>query len=128
MNSEKIVEYNEKIPIIIGLIHILYSLPGCGSGGCCHVVVDDDNLDDYCLKETIKYCNSPENSNRIDKELSKLICELLLQLSFEQRCTLFCMFNDGYIDCIDEYCFDESVWNNYLQFENDNIKWLFHKE
>lgn len=37
-------EYNEKIPIIVGLIHILYCLPECGSGGCCHIVTDDNNI------------------------------------------------------------------------------------
>ena len=113
------VEYNEKIPIIIGLIHILYSLPGCGSGGCCHVVIDDNNIDDTSLLFVINYCKNPKNADRIDKELSITICELLIQLSFEQRCVLFYMFERGYLDHIDYNIFDEMTWNHFIEFETD---------
>lgn len=67
----------------------------------------------------IDYCNRHDNTNRIDKELSRMICELLLQLSFEQRCVLFYMFERGYFDCIDYNNVDESDWNHFLEFESD---------
>ena len=107
--------YNEKIPIIIGLIQLLYSLPNCGTGGCCHVVTDDNNIYDDDLIFVIKYCIDPDNDN-VDKELSKLICELLLQLSFEQRGIIFYMFEKGYLD---NRPFDESLWNYFIDYESD---------
>ena len=110
------VEYNPKMPIIVQSIQTLYSLPSCGAGGCCHIVTDDDNLQDKDLQFVIDYCNSPENTDRVDKELSELICKLLLQLSFEQRCVLFYMFLSDYFDYVD---LDESTWNAFINYKSD---------
>lgn len=110
------VEYNPKMPIIVQSIQTLYSLPSCGAGGCCHIVTDDDNLQDKDLQFVIDYCNSPENADRVDKELSELICKLLLQLSFEQRCVLFYMFLSDYFDYVD---LDESTWNAFINYKSD---------
>ena len=110
-----IAEYNPKMPIIMMAIQMLYCLPECGAGGCCHIVTDDNNIDDDSLRFVIDYCDHPENVDRIDKELSKLICELLLQLSFEQRCVLFYMFSASYIhdySLLDKLKYDAFV--NYI--------------
>lgn len=104
------MEYNPKMQIIIELIHLLYALPDCSAGGCCHIVTDDDNIDDDDLMFVIDYCRESDN-NRIDKELSCLICELLLQLSREQRICLFYMLNVGWFDNI----MDEERWNEFFE-------------
>lgn len=110
------VEYNPKMPIIVQSIQTLYSLLGCGTGGCCHIVTDDDNIQDEDLQFVIDYCNRPENADRVDKELSEMICKLLLQLSFEQRCVLFYMFLSNYFDNVD---LDESTWNAFINYISD---------
>lgn len=113
------VEYNPKMPIIVQCIKTLYSLPDCGTGGNCHTVTDDDNIQDENLQFVIDECNRPENTSD-DKELSELICKLLLQLSFEQRVVLFYMMS-----CFDLYgydwdSFDKSVWNTLMEREVAN--------
>lgn len=105
-----IIPWNPKMEIIVNAIHILYNLPGCGTGGCCHIVTDDDNIKDEDLKWVIDYCHSDENKNCVDRELSSLICELLLQLSYEQRMYLFAGMNDGLFD----EDIDKSIWDYYL--------------
>jgi len=111
------VEYNPKMPIILQSIKTLYSLPNCSAGGCCHIVTDDDNIQDEDLQFVIDYCNEPENADRVDKELSELICKLLLQLSFEQRCVLFYMFLSDYFN---NYCLlDESTWDAFIDYVSD---------
>ncbi len=97
-------KWNPKMPIIVGLIHTLYDEAECSSGGLCHIVTDDDNLNDHSLKFVIDYCKRPENADSIDVELSSWICELMLQLDLEQRAGLFGLMRAGF-DMI-----DESVW------------------
>ena len=100
------VKYNPKMQIIVKLIYLLYDLPDCSAGGCCHIVTDDDNIDDDDLEFVVEYCNNPDNSN-IDKELSRTICELLLQLSREHRICLFYLMNAGQLDEeVNEYTWD----------------------
>ena len=111
------VQYNPKMPIIVQSIQTLYSLPDCSSGGCCHIVTDDDNIQDENLQFVIDYCNMPENANMVDKELSELICKLLLQLSFEQRCVLFYMYLSDYFD--DYQLLDESIWDAFIEHISD---------
>jgi hypothetical protein len=105
------MEYNPKMKIIVDLIHTLYKLPDCGTGGCCHIVTDDGNIRDNDLKWVMEYCHSPENNSRIDRELSYTICELLLQLSYEQRAYLFNMMNYGLID----NGIDEERWDTFFK-------------
>lgn len=104
-------EWNPKIPIIEGMIHTLYDQPCCSCGGLCHIVTDDDNIRDEDLKFVIEYCEREENASRPDKELSSWICQLLLQLTFEQRAGLFGMM-EADIDI------DENTWEYIEEFDN----------
>lgn len=104
--------WNPKIPIIVKMIDVLYTLPDCSCGGCCHIVVDDDNIRDEDLKFIIEYCKDKKNADRVDKELSSLICELLLQLNIDQRIIIFEAMGNGYdIE-------DKSMWD-YLTKDTD---------
>jgi len=124
-----IIEHHEKEPVIVGLIETLYSLPRCGAGGLCHIVTDDDNILDDDIKWVIDYCNEVENKNRIEKELVLLICELLLQLTFEQRFILFSHMEKTYdidkkqlVEDLNEYMYDRDVLNvKYELDENGEI-------
>ena len=106
------MQYNPKMKIIVDLIHVLYDLPECCSGGCCHIVTDDDNIEDKDLLWVMDYCKRPENTNQIDKELSYAICEMLLQLSREQRICLFYLMNAGQLD----EGVDEAQWDYLLEY------------
>ena len=104
------MEYNPKIKVIVDLVHILYKLPGCSAGGCCHIVTDDDNIEDKDLMWVMDYCKRPENIGRIDSELSYAICGMLLQLSREQRIYLLYLWNLGLL----KGGVDENKWEYLL--------------
>jgi len=79
MNKEQL------FTVIRGLVELLYNLPGCAAGGCCHIITDDGNLDDNSIKFVIQWCNSIEHANRIDKDISLLLCKYLLRLTEDER-------------------------------------------
>lgn len=110
-----IVPYHPKMKIIVDLIHCLYELPGCGCGGCCHIVTDDNNLLNSDLKEVIRFCNESKQSDRIDRELSTTICVLLLQLTLGQRVFLFQMFEENFLN----NGIDEDIWENWWIINHD---------
>ena len=83
--------YHEKFPIVRDMIAVLYDY--CCSGGCCHIVTDDDNIYDSDLDFVIEYAQRDENKNRIDAELSIAICKILKDMSFLQRAVLFDSIN-----------------------------------
>ena len=87
MKEEYKKYYHPKFKIVADMIHILYSLDGCTCGGNCHIVTDDNNIRNSDLEFVIKYCD--ENKDSIDCELSRTICEILLQMTIEQRIILF---------------------------------------
>ena len=109
------LKYHPKMYIIVELIHCLYDQPDCGCGGLCHIVTDDDNIDDESLKFVIDWCKAEENSERIDKELSSLICELMLQLNLDQRAVLFKLMSDGWTGSDHDYI-DDTVWDAYIDY------------
>lgn len=79
--------YNEKFPIVRDMIGILYEY--CFTVGCCHIVTDDDNIDDESLDYVINYAQEDENKDEIDSELSIAICKMLKKMTFLQRAVLF---------------------------------------
>lgn len=81
--------WHPKFYLVKELISLLYDLDGCGAGGCCHIVTDDNNIYDSDLDFVIEYCDREENKNCIDKELSKTICTILKEMTFKQRSVLF---------------------------------------
>jgi len=98
-------KWDYRIEIVNKLICVLYDIPsGAGTGGCCHIVTDDDNIDDDDLKWVINYCES-DGKDREDAKLSKLICEYLLELSYEQRVLLFALKNS------DEHDITQFLWD-----------------
>ena len=106
------MEYNPKMEVIVDLIHILYKLPGCSAGGCCHIVTDDDNIEDKDLLWIMNYCKQPENIiGRIDSELSYAICAMLFQLSREQRIYLLYLWDMGLLNS----GVNENKWKHLLK-------------
>lgn len=79
--------YNPKLNMIRHLITCLYELDGCVCGGLCHIVTDDNNIDDDDLTFVIGECI--KEPDRLESGLCKLICEELLKLSMQQRALVF---------------------------------------
>lgn len=112
MDNKKYCKYYHKsMPVIAGMIHLLYELEGCRCGGLCHIVVDEDNVDDDSLDAVINICNQEEYKDRIDKDLSRYICEQLKSLSIEQRKLLFNYLNAG----LDEYLLQDIICDHYSE-------------
>lgn len=118
MESYKKPKWSYQIEIVRHLIDVLYSIPsGCAGGGCCHIVTDDDNIDDDDLKWVINYCET-DGKNRPDAKLSKIICEYLLELDYEQRVLLFALMNDDVGDL------HEQIWDTY---PDEYCEWIVSK-
>lgn len=88
--------WHPKFQVVSKLIDVLYMLNECASGGLCHIVTDDGNIYDNDLDWVIKWCDAKENENKVDKELSKTICIILKQMTFQQRAILFDMKSCGF--------------------------------
>lgn len=88
--------WHPKFELVQKLIHVLYNLEGCGCGGCCHIVADDDNIYDEDLDWVIKHCESEESKENVDRELSATICKILKDMTFTQRAILFEITNSDY--------------------------------
>lgn len=74
--------WNPKIEVVVGLIKLLYSLPGCEMGGLCHFVLEDGCLTDADIKYCMDCC---ERTDQIDSELGMFICLMLSTLTMPQR-------------------------------------------
>lgn len=107
MKEYKKPEWSPQIEIVKHLIEVLYSIPSGCAGGCCHIVTDDDNIEDDDIKWVINYCET-DGKNRPDAKLSKIICEYLLELNYEQRALMFSFMNTGMSNDL-----DETTWNSY---------------
>ena len=89
--------YSKHLDTIRTLCNALYRIDGCCSGGMLHVVLDDDNIDDNCIRYCLTECLvHPEKE---EAGLGKLICEELLKLSMPQRRMLLRIW-----DCDSSYC------------------------
>lgn len=82
--------YNPHMKTIKEYIHCLYALKGCESGGLLHILLDEDNIDDYNILYCLKECLT--KPNREESRLGALICEEYLKLSMKERIVLCNMF------------------------------------
>lgn len=114
------IAWNPKVIIIQGLVRILYNLPECMTGGLCHIVTDDGNIRDCDLKFVINQCSV--NPDEVDVELSKCICEIMSQLTIEQRAAALVIQEEGY------KVFDETDWNCYTKVCENKIKKLIKEQ
>ena len=90
--------YTKHLETIREYIGCLYSIDDCSSGGICHVVVDDNNIDDRHIQWLISECNKPENNAREEIGIAKLIADELNKITVQQRALLFSSFYT-YIPC-----------------------------
>lgn len=99
--------YHPKFKIVANMIRLLYSLDRCKLWRLLSYSSDDNNIRNSDLKCVIKYCD--ENKDSIDCELSKAICEIMLQMTIEQRIILFYSLeleDDFYFNKFEEYEYD----------------------
>ena len=97
--------YSEKLDVIRTFIGHLYDLPGCLSGGLGHVTIDEENLDDETIDATIAECDKEENKDKVERHLVKMICEMIKDLSLQERALLVTEYHSlgCHNDC--ENCF-----------------------
>lgn len=109
--------YSEYFPILNDMIKILYDY--ASTGGCCHVVTDDDNIEDHSLQFVIDYAKT---SDDIDAELSSAICSMMLKMTFLQRAVFF--------DATSEWCFDymdKEYFDALYDSSEENLKKAYKK-
>lgn len=69
-----------------------------GAGGNCHTIVDDWNLEDWCVDDSLK--NVTENPLGEDQEeiaASKACLEALKSMSLQERASALAL-HDGYVE------------------------------
>lgn len=95
------IPYDSKMLVIGKLVDVLYELPGCGCGGLCHIVTDDGNVEDQHLNFVIESCDKAQD-DYLEKDVAKLICQLMLKLTIDQRQELYGLFRER-VDITEEY-------------------------
>lgn len=90
---EKCKYFDVEMILIKDMISFLYDTLEEGCGGLCHIVTDDDNIDDSSLKFIIENSSREEYKDRRDKNVSIYICKSLLKLSLIQREFLYGILN-----------------------------------
>ena len=84
--------FDTEMILIVQMISFLYDdLEEC-CGGLCHIVTDDDNIEDHSLQFVIEECSKEENKDRNDARVAKYICESMLKLTMMQREFLFGLY------------------------------------
>lgn len=96
--------YKPKLKAIVIMIHALYEMEGCGCGGICHVILDNDNYDDHTIECVLKDCQKEENQDKLEIELAEAICKALLKLSMQERALIFSGFYSSYLCDMNNRC------------------------
>lgn len=89
---------NERTKKGSDLISAIYNTEDGGAGGYAHIVVDDENLEDYHIESCLNEINNP--SFELCKETKEACLECLLylkSLSIEERWSSIALSN-GYIE------------------------------
>lgn len=107
--NDKIM-WNPKIPILLCLLDVLYT--HCCTGGCCHIVTDDYNINDGDIKFVREYCMSDGGKMETDSELSFAITTIMSLLTVEQRALVLHFYEHKF------YCGDEHDFNRIISTIN----------
>lgn len=75
-----------KVPEVLELVCAYYRKPENGAGGCCHVVLDDGNMDDGCVAYCLEYCIAEGDAD------GAAIMRALQQMTRSQRRRLYTRF------------------------------------
>ena len=85
--------YDECFDILKGVIDKLYSIPGCGAGGPCHIVTDDDNVRVCDLRYVISSLVMDEQLESYGGVEALMICATLLYLPYRKRVAFMYYYN-----------------------------------
>jgi hypothetical protein len=85
---------------VMPLVNAYYQFAGCNVGGCLHIVLDDDNIEDDSIEYCIECALDPDFWVSRDHwdghdEAGELLGQLLLLMSMTQRGKLATQ-HDGY--------------------------------
>ena len=70
------------VPEVLPLVLAYYAKPGNGAGGCLHIVLDDDNVDDDSVRFCIDYAAECGDEDGV------YLAQVLLHMSRTQRLKL----------------------------------------
>lgn len=89
------------VPEVLPLVNAYYCFDGCGTGGCLHIVLDDDNIEDGSITYCIECAKDPEfwltkESYGGHDEAGELLGRLLLLMSMTQRGKIAKNHSGGY--------------------------------
>lgn len=91
--------HNPKMDELLSYYKRLYKLPGCGAGGCLHILLDDDNYDDDSLKFCRDYC--AEHAEGEERELANKILDMYEAMSLTERTVFDWYLNGNDLKCPD---------------------------
>ena len=115
--------FDPEMILIKDMLSFLYDTLEEGCGGLCHIVTDDDNIDDDSLKFVIENASKEEFKDRKDKNVSIYICKSMLKLSLIQRQFLFGILNsDEPLDIYllhDNGCFYDSCKGDICPYKEE---------
>lgn len=77
----------------------LYQLPGCGAGGCLHILLDDNNYRDSDLEFCRQYCS--EHAEGEERELAMKILDMYSAMSLQERTLFDWYWNGRFPECLD---------------------------
>ena len=70
------------------IVHALYEMPNCGTGGMCHVVMEGNVRDSdlrYVLNDCcFNYNDWPKDTHK-EHEIAYFICTMLIRMEYKQR-------------------------------------------
>ena len=89
--------YKPEMSTLLLLCKQLYSLPGCGAGGCLHILLDDNNYDDHSLAFCREYCE--KNAEGKERITAMRILDIYSSLSIKERVLFDNLWNGYVIEC-----------------------------
>lgn len=91
--------HDPKMDELLSYCKRLYQLPGCGAGGCLHILLDDNNYRDSDLEFCRKYCE--ENAEGEERELAMKILDMYFAMSLQERTLFDWYWNGNNLECLD---------------------------
>ena len=111
--------YHKNFALLRVLIEALYEVPSCGTGGMCHIILEN-NVRDSDLLCVLGLCYNSEYKSRTEMPLVKLICELMLEMEYKQRVCLFCLLDVTGYSLESEQC----IFDFEYIIESKIINWI----
>lgn len=95
----KCKHYDPKMDELLSYCKRLYQLPGCGAGGCLHILLDDSNYRDSDLEFCRQYCE--KHAEGEERELAMKILDIYSEMTLQERTLFDWYWNGRSLECLD---------------------------